>query len=169
MNIVEIYIANALTDAPPEFVQRMFTLRANVEKNPRIRVLGYNWKLGQGPDRRINSYVQDTAKIDHAKLVVAVIDYNSLGVGGEIEYRLEAGRGPLRLFIPRGRRVTSFVTGHIEKVRDELIAEGRHDYVNEFPDPIPYDDDMEIVRYIEGWVQDYLLIPKTGHFDFASA
>lgn len=158
MSTTKIYFAHALTNAPDEFRERMFRLRGRIAKIPEVTILDYNWVPGKGPLESINTFEKDQGQVRYADLLVAVIDVTALGLGGEINCRLEIKK-PLLVFFPMGTKVTRYVTDGIRHVRQHLIRKGKNGIAfRDFPDPIGYANDNHIYTVVNQWVYDQHLI-----------
>jgi hypothetical protein len=156
MNEIKVYIAHALSEAPPEFRTRMFALRNSINAMSYARVLPFAWDPVKGPaPADYNVYVHDVAHIETANLMVIICEYPSTGMGGEFERRVLL-KTPLLVFTPKGKRVSRFVSDGIKKVRKDF--NDQHDPIGmlEWPDPFEYDTDSGILEVVGRWIENHL-------------
>ncbi|MDP1624782.1 MAG: hypothetical protein Q8L64_03330 [bacterium] len=108
---INIYVAHALTKAPPEFKEALEGLKADLEaRHPEWRFLKF---FGQGalpPEEEWKISRQDFRNVLEAHLVVDVVDEDSTGMGREAGVRIALGL-PLLSVAHREWKKSRMVTG----------------------------------------------------------
>ncbi|HTK33334.1 MAG TPA: hypothetical protein VL335_02175 [Candidatus Paceibacterota bacterium] len=157
---IQIYLAHALTDASEAYRARMIALRNAIEAIPNVEVLRFAWIDGQGTDKTVeNIYQHDIVRATNCHLFVAVTDVFSGGVGMELQTRCKMRR-PLRVFFPKGQKLSRMITDCIEYHRLNADSSISHSELyrislDTMPAPIEYTNDDEIVWEVSDWVRQH--------------
>lgn len=158
MKAIKIYLAHSLTEAPPEFLERMKILRNDIRKIPGVEMLDFAWEKGPEFNERVNVYEYDMDCVHKADLLIAVLDHISSGTPMEIQARCIMFGSPLTCFHRKETRVSKIVRDCIKHYRGGLEASPATHLkakASLLPDPVIYTEDRQIFDYAADWVKKH--------------
>lgn len=108
--MTKIYLAHTLTNASKEAKYLLNLLKQYIEENEHISILPF-YGLGNRYEHSGDVYEYNFGQIRKADVVVAVLDYPSLGVGMEIQYALSILKPVLGIRLDANRPLSRQIVG----------------------------------------------------------
>lgn len=142
--MISIYVGMALSDAPEEFrVDFQNQLKAWLRMIPDIEVKDF-FGLGSGTAGEV--YALDRHYVLSSDLMIAIMDHPSLGLGGEVQLRVDS-RKPLLPFRHNTTKVSRYPLGAFD-------LNGIHCHA--------YHDISDIVSVVRSWCNMQQLFPHSA-------
>jgi len=124
MRKIKIYVGCVLSEAPQEFQESVEALKENLRKED-FDVLDFAWINGAPNDSVDNIYEYDMRNVSDCDVLVALVDFPSLGLGMELERAYQESKNILA-FAHQGKRISRMIVDLLRHYTDTPLLAYAH-------------------------------------------